>query len=114
MTIFPWILQGLLAPMFLMAGLGKVAGLKMHREAFVHWRLPQWFRVVTGLVELTAATLLIVGFWQKDFALAGAVLLTVTAIGGFITHLRVKDGFKDTFMIVLLGIIAIILVFILV
>nr|WP_231507706.1 DoxX family protein [Bacillus sp. UNC41MFS5] len=48
MTILGWVLQGLLAAMFLMAGFGKVTGSKMHREAFVHWRLPQWFRIVLG------------------------------------------------------------------
>ena len=114
MTILGWILQGLLAAMFLMAGFGKVTGSKMHREAFVHWRLPQWFRIVTGLVELIGSGLLIIGYWQKNFAIAGALILGVTAIGGLITHLRVKDGFKETFMIVLLGIIAFILLFILI
>ncbi|QED46921.1 DoxX family protein [Cytobacillus dafuensis] len=114
MTILEGALQGLLAFMFLTAGFGKVTGSKMHRELFVHWRLPQWFRVVTGLVELAGAVLLIIGFWQKDFAIAGASLLGVTAIGGTLTHIRVKDGFKETFMIVLLGIIAFILLFILI
>lgn len=114
MTILSWILQGLLAAMFLMAGFGKVKGSKMYHEAFVHIRLPQWFRVVTGIVELIGGALLVIGFWQKDLAIAGALLLGVTAIGGTISHLRVKDGIKETFMIVLLGIIAFTLLFILI
>ncbi|MBS4192441.1 DoxX family protein [Bacillus sp. FJAT-49705] len=114
MTILAQVLQGLLAVMFLTAGFGKVTGSKMHREVFVHYRLPQWFRVVTGLVELAGAVLLIIGYWQQDYAIVGALLLGVTAIGGTITHIRVKDGFKETFMIVLLGIISFILLFILI
>ncbi|AOH56575.1 hypothetical protein ABE28_019585 [Peribacillus muralis] len=114
MTILGWVLQGLLVAMFLMAGFGKVTGSKMHREAFVHLGLPQWFRTVTGVVELIGAALLIIGYWQKDFAIAGALLLGVTAIGGLLSHVRVKDGFKETFMIVLLGIISFLLLFIII
>ncbi|WAH35961.1 DoxX family protein [Alicyclobacillus dauci] len=112
MTILRWVLEAILILMFLMAGFGKVAGSKMHREGFEHWRLPQWFRVVTGLVELIGAALLIIGFWHKDFVIAGALVLGVTAIGGIITHLRVKDSFKDMSMILLLGIISFVLLFI--
>ena len=61
--------------------------------------MPQWFRVVTGLVELTGAVLLIVGYWVSTSAMAGAFLLGITGIGGIITHIRVKDSFKDTAMI---------------
>ncbi|RFU68549.1 DoxX family protein [Bacillus sp. V59.32b] len=114
MTILAWILQGLLAAMFLAAGMGKVFGSKMHKEGFEHWRLPQWFRVVTGIVELAGAALLVIGFWQTDYAIAGALLLGVTAIGGILTHLRVKDGFKETSAIVFLGIMVFILLFILI
>lgn len=112
MTIVGWILQGLLIYMFLMAGLGKVAGSKMHRVGFEHYHLPQWFRIVTGVVELIGVVFLIVGFWQYNFLIAGALLFGVVGIGGTITHIRVKDGFKETFMIVLLGIIAFLLLFI--
>lgn len=47
-----------------------------------------------------------VGYWQADYTMAGALLLGVVAIGGTLAHIRAKDGFKETFMIVLLGIIA--------
>ena len=96
--------------MFIMAGLGKVSGAKMHRDSFDHLRLPQWFRMVTGLIELVGAALLIVGYWQTDYTTAGAWVLGVTAIGGLAAHLRAKDGFKETFMIVVLGIIAFVVV----
>jgi putative oxidoreductase len=106
MEILTYVLQGILALMFLMAGFGKVTGSKMHVEAFTHWRLPQWFRVVTGLVELAGAVLLIVGYWVPASAMAGALLLAVTGIGGILTHVRVKDSFKDTAMILFLAILS--------
>ena len=42
MTILAWILQGLLALMFIMAGTGKTLGSKMHIEGFKKWGYPQW------------------------------------------------------------------------
>ena len=112
MDIAAFVLQGLLALMFLMAGLGKISGSKMHVENFKTWGLPQWFRVVTGIVEFVGAAAIIIGYWEYSWAAAGALLLGVTAIGGVLTHVRVKDSFKQTFMILLLGVISFIVFFI--
>ncbi len=112
MDILSIVLQGLLALAFLMAGLGKISGSKMHFEGFNHWRLPQWFRVVTGFVEFAGAVALIIGFWESSWVAVGALLLGVTAVGGVLTHLRVRDSFKQTFPILLLGALAFILFFI--
>lgn len=114
MTILAWVLQGLLALMMLMAGMGKTFGSKMHIEAFKHWQLPQWFRVVTGIVELGAAILLIIGFWNTTAAIVGAVILVAVGIGGVITHVRVKDPMKATATILVIGVLALILLLILV
>ena len=113
MAIAAMVLKGMLAFIFIAAGSGKVLGSKMHRENFERWRLPQWFRVVTGVVELVAAALLIIGFWHNDYPAAGALLLGITGIGGVLTHVRVKDGFKETLPIAVFGICAFILFFIL-
>lgn len=106
MEILAYILQGILALLFLMAGFGKVTGSKMHVEGFKHWGLPQWFRIVTGIVELAGAVLLIIGYWVPASAMAGALILAITGVGGVITHIRVKDSFKDTFMILILAILS--------
>lgn len=109
MTIFIWVLQGLLGAMFVMAGLGKISGSKMHKEGFENWRLPQWFRVVTGVVELMAAIFLIVGFWKEEFVLYGAVIIVAVGIGGVLTHMRIKDSMKKMMPIGLLGILGLVL-----
>jgi putative oxidoreductase len=98
MTVFSIILQSLLALMFLMAGVGKITGSKMHVEGFKHWRLPQWFRIVTGIIELIGAAALVVGYWESSWVALGALILGITGIGGIITHIRVKDSFQQTFM----------------
>ncbi|MFD0673213.1 DoxX family protein [Cohnella sp. GCM10027633] len=109
MEIVSIVLQSLLALMFLMAGFGKASGNKMHVENFDKWRLPQWFRVLTGLVQLAAVVLLIVGYWDPSWVAAGALILSLVAIGGILTHVRAKDSFQQTFMILLLGIVAFVL-----
>ncbi|MFJ7746819.1 DoxX family protein [Peribacillus sp. NPDC097295] len=114
MPILTWILQGLLALMMIGAGMGKTFGSKMHIEAFKQWQLPQWFRVVTGIVELGAAILLIIGFWNNTAAIIGAAILVAVGIGGVITHVRVKDSMKATVTILVLGVLALILLLILV
>lgn len=109
MDIVSIVLQSLLALMFLMAGFGKVSGNKMHVDNFDKWRLPQWFRVFTGLVQLAAAAMLIIGYWDPSWVAVGALLLGAVAIGGVLTHLRAKDPFGQTFMILLLGVVAFVL-----
>jgi uncharacterized membrane protein YphA (DoxX/SURF4 family) len=98
--------------MFLMAGSAKLAGAKMHVEMFQKWGLPQWFRTVTGLVELLGAAAMIIGIWQPSWAAAGALWLGITSFVGILVHVRVKDTFKQTFMIILLFIISAVLFFI--
>lgn len=109
MDILVYVLQGVLAIMFLFAGLGKISGSQTHVDNFNHWRLPQWFRIVTGLVEFVGAAALIYGYKEYSWAAAGALILGITAIGGILTHLRVKDSFKQILPILILGIIAAVL-----
>lgn len=109
MEIASIVLQSLLALIFLSAGATKIAGMQKHRDSFVSWRLPQWFRIVTGIVELAAAVLLIVGYWDPSWAAVGALVLSVVGIGGIVTHARVKDPLGQTIPIAALGIIAFVL-----
>lgn len=106
------VLQSLLALGFLMAGLSKMAGVKMHVENFKKWRLPQWFRVVTGLVEFVGAAALIVGYWEPSWLVAGALVLGITAIGGILVHVRIRDPFKDSIPIAVLGILSLFVFFV--
>lgn len=45
-------LSGLVNLAFLMAGGTKLAGVEMHTENFARWGYPNWFKYVTGSVEL--------------------------------------------------------------
>ena len=109
MEIFIWVLQGLLAAVFLLAGLGKLLGTTMHKTNFDKWQLPQWFRSVTGIVETVASIFLILGYWHDIYTTYGAMILIIVGMGGVFTHIRVKDSMRETFPITLLSILSIIL-----
>ncbi|MDQ3252880.1 MAG: DoxX family protein [Acidobacteriota bacterium] len=83
-----WILQVALAAMFLMAGFSKLSGNPQMVGMFESIGVGQWFRYVTGGVEVIAALLLLIprlcGF--------GALLVIGTMIGAVATHLFVVGG----------------------
>ncbi len=95
MDILSIVLQFVLGFVFLLAGVTKVFGSKMHRESFEHWRLPQWFRVVTGLVEVIGAVAMFVGIWTISWAVFAGAWLAIIMFVGIFVHIRVKDTFQQ-------------------
>src|SRR4051794_10880589 len=84
-----WVLQVLLAATFLGAGGSKLAGAPMMVEVFQKVGLGQWFRYLTGALEVIAAVLLIV---PRTGGL-GALLIVPIMIGAVAAHLAVlKDS----------------------
>ena len=78
-----WIVQGLLAAAFLAAGGAKLAGVPMMVQIFDQIGMGQWFRIVTGLVEIIGAVALVV----PGFAALGAAWLGATMFFAVLTHL---------------------------
>jgi putative oxidoreductase len=87
-TTIAWILQILCACMFLFAGGSKLAGQQAMVDTFQTIGLGQWFRYLTGLIEVGGALLLLV----PSLAFFGAVALAVTMVGAVITHLFIIGG----------------------
>ena len=83
-----WVVRGVLAFAFVAAGGAKLYGVPMLVDEFQHIGLGQWFRHVTGGLELLGAILLLLP--QK--AALGALLLICIMIGAMITHLFVIGG----------------------
>ena len=83
-----WFLQALVAAAFLIAGVGKVSGQPLMVQTFEKIGVGQWFRYVTGGIEVSAAILLLI----PRFTPIGAALLVFTMIGAVITHLAVIGG----------------------
>ena len=82
-VIGAWIIQGLLAAAFLAAGGAKLAGVPMMVQIFDQIGMGQWFRIVTGLVEVIGAVALVV----PGFAALGAAWLGATMFVAVLTHL---------------------------
>ncbi|MCP5089189.1 MAG: DoxX family protein [Rhodobacteraceae bacterium] len=68
---------------FLVAGLAKLSGQEMMVQTFETVGVGQWFRNVTGLIEVGGAVLL----WVRGFQLIGAGLLVCIMVGAVFAHL---------------------------
>jgi putative oxidoreductase len=83
-----WILQIGAAGMFLMVGFFKLSGDPRMVELFGTIGIGQWFRYVTGSVEVLGAVLLLI----PRLSGLGALLLVGTMLGAVATHLFVVGG----------------------
>jgi putative oxidoreductase len=80
-----WMLQALAAVAFVAAGSGKLLGTPEMVALFDAVGLGQWFRYLTGLLEVLGALLLIV----PGTTAFGAVLLAGVMAGAAVVHLTV-------------------------
>lgn len=81
-NILAWLLQVGLAAVFLMAGGSKLAGAATMVQMYDIIGFGQWFRYVTGIIEVTSAVLLL----MPSMAFYGAALIVCTMIGATIAH----------------------------
>jgi uncharacterized membrane protein YphA (DoxX/SURF4 family) len=83
-----WVTQVALALMFLMAGGSKLAGVPAMVSLFDTIGLGQWFRYVTGVIEVTAGIALLV----PSAAVFGALLLIPTMVGAIVTNVFIAHA----------------------
>ena len=104
MNVSLWILQIAAAGMFLMVGFFKLAGDPQMVGLFDAIGLGQWFRYLTGSVEVLGAILLLI----PRLSGLGALLLVPAMLGAVATHLFVVGGsaLPATILLIVTGIIA--------
>jgi uncharacterized membrane protein YphA (DoxX/SURF4 family) len=83
-----WGVRILIALAFGAAGAAKLAGVPQMIQIFDAIGFGQWFRYVTGLVEVLGAALVLIP--SKGFR--GGLLLSATMVGAVITHLFLIGG----------------------
>jgi len=90
-----WILQSLLALMFLYSGASKFSAHGIFWiELFAKVGIGQWFRYFTGGLEVICAVLLLI---PRSSRIAAA-LLACTMAGAILTHLFIlRDGYAAVF-----------------
>src|SRR6476660_7921272 len=99
-----WILQIGAAGMFLMVGFFKLSGDPRMVGLFDAIGFGQWFRYVTGSLEVLGAVLLLIP-WLSGLA---ALLLVGTMLGAVATHLFVVGGspLPAIILLIVTGVIA--------
>jgi putative oxidoreductase len=94
-----WATQIVVAAMFLFSGGLKLAGAAEMVGLFDAIGIGQWFRYLTGSIEVIAALLLL----TPRLALFGALLLIPTMIGAIVTHLFIVGGTPMPAIVLLVG-----------
>jgi putative oxidoreductase len=94
-----WLMQVALAVMFLMAGGSKLAGVPAMVSLFDGIGLGQWFRYMTGAIELISGIALLV----PSAAVFGAMLLIPTMFGAIVTNVFVVPASPVPPLLLLLG-----------
>ena len=102
-VIVLWITQVAVAGMFLFAGGLKLTGAPEMVATFDTIGLGQWFRSVTGAIEVVSAVALLV----PSLAPFGALLLVPTMVGAIATHLFIVGGSAMPAIVLLIASLAI-------
>jgi putative oxidoreductase len=99
-----WALQILGAAMFAFAGFSKLSGAPDMVGAFAAIGIGQWFRYLTGTIEVVSAALLLV----PALAVYGAIALAVTMVGAIVTHVAIIGGSPVAAIVLLIATSAIV------
>lgn len=94
-----WTVQIALAGMFLLAGGSKLLGVPAMVTLFDTIGIGQWFRYVTGFIEVGSGIALLV----PSFAVFGALALVPTMVGAVITELFIVGDSAVPPAILLIG-----------
>ncbi|GGA24609.1 hypothetical protein GCM10010917_06850 [Paenibacillus physcomitrellae] len=86
------------------------AGVKTQIEAFKQLGLPQWFRIVTAIVQYIGVAGLIVGFWLPCIAGWSGVWLGITMLAAVFFHIKVKEPFSKAVPALVLALLALVLI----
>jgi putative oxidoreductase len=103
-NIVLWVLQIAAAGMFLMVGFLKLSGNPQLVGLFEAIGLGQWFRYLTGTLEVAGAILLLI---PRTSGLA-ALMLVGVMVGAVITHLFIVGGspLMAIILLIVTGVIA--------
>ena len=83
-----WLLTIVSAAMLLLAGSMKLASVQMQVDLFAALGIGQWFRYVTGSLEVLGA----IGLFVPAIATLAALLLATVMAGAIATHLFIIGG----------------------
>jgi putative oxidoreductase len=100
------VVQVVLGLLFVLIGSMNVAGMKMFVENFRRFGYPQWFRIVTGLLEVLGGIGLLIGIWLPWLAELASAGLTLVMLGAFVTEVRTRESLQKIVLPLVLGVLA--------
>jgi putative oxidoreductase len=100
-----WVLRALIAALFLAAAYMKLSGQPMMIQEFDTIGLGQWFRYLTGLLELVAGVAVLI----PAVSVYGAILLLAVDAGAFVTQVAILHG--DWIHTIVIGVVPSILIY---
>jgi putative oxidoreductase len=109
MSILIIIVQVVLGLLFVAIGSLKVAGRKMFVENFQRFGYPQWFRIITGSLEVLGGLGLLIGIWLPWLAALASAGLTVVMLGALLTEVRTKEAWQKILLPAVMGALAILI-----
>jgi len=102
------VVQIVLGLLFMLIGSMTVAGRKMFVENFRRFGYPQWFRVVTGSLEVLGGLGLLIGIWLPWLAVLASTGLTLVMLGAASTHIRIREPLQKLVLPIVMGTLAIV------
>ena len=102
------VVQVVLGLLFVGIGSMTVAGRKMFVENFRRFGYPQWFRIVTGSLEVLGGLGLLIGIWLPWLAALASAGLTLVMLGAFLTEVRTREPLLKIVLPLVMGALAIV------
>jgi putative oxidoreductase len=102
------IVQVVLGLLFVLIGSMTVAGRKMFVENFRRFGYPQWFRGVTGSLEILGGLGLLIGIWLPWLAALASAGLALVMLGAVSTHLRIREPLQKIALPIVMGALAVV------
>lgn len=90
-----YVLQAMLGIAFLMGGIAKLAGARMHANNFRKWGFSPNVRLLVGGAEALGGIGMIAGIWAHGLAVSAGVGLAALMVGALVVHRRAKDSFSQ-------------------
>src|SRR5690349_2899302 len=102
------VVQVVLGLLFVVIGSMTVAGRKMFVENFRRFGYPQWFRIVTGSLEVLGGLGLLIGIWLPWLAALASAGLTLVMLGAVVTEVRTREPLQKIILPIVMGTLAIV------
>jgi len=102
------VVQVILGLLFVLIGSMTVAGRKMFVENFRRFGYPQWFRVVTGSLEVLGGLGLLLGIWLPWLAALASAGLALVMLGATFTQLRTREPLQKIALPIVMGALAVV------